>query len=109
MTKIGVYGTLKKGEANHHILKNCEYLGDRILQNVAITDRSGFPFAFKKKGYRTRVEVYKVNQSTLETIDYLEGHPDWYKREKIDGIWVYLNERSAKGFKLLQGDGVWHS
>ncbi len=107
MTKIGVYGTLKKGEGNSYLLENSEYLGKKVLYNVGITDRPGFPFAYKVDGYRTTVEVYDVDEITLKSIDSLEGHPDWYKREEIEGIWVYLNESHGRGYPLLKENGEW--
>lgn len=107
MTKIGVYGTLKKNEGNHHLLEGSECLGNRVLYNIGITDRPGFPFAYKKDGFRTTIEIYEVNNYVLKSIDSLEGHPDWYKREKIDDVWVYLNEGSARGYDLLTGSGEW--
>jgi gamma-glutamylcyclotransferase (GGCT)/AIG2-like uncharacterized protein YtfP len=39
-------------------------------------------------------EVYEVDEDTLDALDALEGHPDWYCREKVETpwkkAWVYL-------------------
>ena len=45
-------------------------------------------------------ELYEVNKDKLLMLDYLEGHPDFYKRElidvfdengrKISDVWAYV-------------------
>lgn len=45
---------------------------------------SGLPFLVKEKnGEGCVVEVYEVDTNTLLDLDYLEGHPDFYQRQKI--------------------------
>jgi gamma-glutamylaminecyclotransferase len=29
-------------------------------------------------------EVYRVDDLTLERLDQLEGHPDWYERKEVE-------------------------
>jgi gamma-glutamylcyclotransferase (GGCT)/AIG2-like uncharacterized protein YtfP len=99
---IAVYGTLKKGYGNHNY-----YLGDAKMVGKGKTkDRyplvvDGLPYLVddKGKGHNVEVEVYKVNDKTLASIDRLEGHPTWYKRKQVhvnvNGktmlCWIYLN------------------
>jgi gamma-glutamylcyclotransferase (GGCT)/AIG2-like uncharacterized protein YtfP len=34
-------------------------------------------------------EVYRVDSETLDALDVLEGHPDWYKREQVNTPWKW--------------------
>jgi gamma-glutamylaminecyclotransferase len=99
---IAVYGTLKKGYGNHNY-----YLGDSKMLGKGHTKSKyplvveGLPYLVDEqgKGHNVAVEVYKVNDKTLEQLDRLEGHPNWYCRRQIpivvDGkeilCWVYFN------------------
>ena len=67
---------------------------------------SGVPFVSKQFDlYKIMGEVYEVDKLTLNDLDMLEGHPNWYKRELIlvsyvslkgkmvnEKAWLYFNE-----------------
>lgn len=95
-TRIFVYGTLKQGHGNHEyylaetdgveFLGRCYISGDyRMFSNGA------FPFVTKGDNPDADNpivgEVYAVNEDVLLSLDILEGHPDWYIREKIQTPW----------------------
>lgn len=102
-TRVFVYGTLKEGHGNHAYfladnpgverLGRCYISGDyRMYSNGA------FPMVTRGSN-QDRVhhivgEVYEVDEETLDALDVLEGHPDWYCREKVETpwkkAWVYL-------------------
>lgn len=104
MIKLWVYGTLKKGFSNHRLLENAEFLGYDFI----LADKLGwinFPLISKfdesnlKNAKWVLIEKYEINDDTLKQIDALEGHPNWYKREKVktlydDEVYVYFNEEA---------------
>ncbi|QDP63165.1 MAG: putative gamma-glutamylcyclotransferase [Prokaryotic dsDNA virus sp.] len=101
---VFVYGTLKKGFGNHHLLNKAECLDDRArTQEYYSMTGSGVPFVHHSpKKTMIKGELYKVNKNTLHMLDGLEGHPTWYKRQKVwvvDGYggplakaWLYFND-----------------
>ena len=71
---------------------------------------SGLPYLIEERGvgYNVDVDVFKVSNTTLKSLDRLEGHPVWYKRKQIDiktkdGVlkcWVYFNIKETAGGKV---------
>ena len=99
LTRVGVYGTLKQGHGNHRLLEHVERAdvghvsGHRLYQ-------SGIPFLVPDltSEYDVLVELYDVDDVTLQRLDSLEGHPRCYCRKELevslqDGssttAWVY--------------------
>ena len=80
---IFVYGTLKKGFSNHYLLEGSEWVGAaKTLEKYSLY-ASGIPFVFKGEAVsHIYGELYRVDELTLKIIDRLEGHPEWYWREK---------------------------
>jgi len=83
---VAVYGTLKRGYGNHMLLADSVFIGDGYTEDKypLVVRGSGLPFLVDMKGTgkRVKVEVYLVDEPTLNRLDMLEGHPEWYKREK---------------------------
>lgn len=112
MEKIFVYGTLMTGFENNHLLSNSELLGKAITADKYKMTARFIPYLTKKDG-DTHIfgEVYEVDEQTLRSIDNLEGHPNWYKREQIPIMlkgstilaWCYLNEeKTNSSFSLIE-------
>lgn len=112
---VFVYGTLRQGCTNHHLLKEARYLGKaRTMEKYALYV-DDYPYLFK--GYplcRIRGEVYEVNEKGFSRLDELEDHPFWYQREKRSVIlnngtimeaWVYFFPE-VKGTLVNSGDYV---
>jgi gamma-glutamylcyclotransferase (GGCT)/AIG2-like uncharacterized protein YtfP len=100
---VAVYGTLKRGCGNNLLLHDSVFISEGKTKDnyPLVIGGSGLPFLAKTKGAgkKVEVEVYLVDERTLASLDMLEGHPRWYRREKIDVIctdgtvltpWVYL-------------------
>jgi gamma-glutamylaminecyclotransferase len=106
---IAVYGTLKKDYNNYYnYLTQSKYVGPGMTMEKYPLLIEGLPFLLNKPGvgHYVDVDLFLVDDATLEMIDGLEGHPDWYYREKIevdtkDGTVVtasvYFNHREDSG------------
>ena len=99
---VAVYGTLKKGFGNYYTyLTSSKHLGNGKTKDKYPLVVDGLPYLFEKKGkgHNVKVDVFKVSQDKLKSLDLLEGHPRWYKRKQIPIIvkdrelmcWVYFN------------------
>jgi gamma-glutamylaminecyclotransferase len=101
---VFVYGTLKQGFSNNRYLSGSKCLGAGRTREKYGMYSSGIPFVVMTEPISEIYgELYQVDDFTLETLDDLEGHPDWYRREQVeicldDGNhsivkgWVYFNE-----------------
>lgn len=133
--RIFVYGTLRKGFANHHFLEDdCEYLGEaKSVNKYSMTAREyegrfgtkrAIPFVSKEPEVEVLGEVYEVSQNVLKLLDRLENHPYWYVREEaefevLEGVeeegksrivkaWIYFNEVDKGEISLSSGDFASH-
>jgi gamma-glutamylcyclotransferase (GGCT)/AIG2-like uncharacterized protein YtfP/small-conductance mechanosensitive channel len=83
-TPIFVYGTLLRGEANHHVLHESVPLGPARTEASFELVEFGAYTALVEGGNSFVVgELYLVDASTLEALDRLEGHPSLYHRRAI--------------------------
>lgn len=104
MSKIFVYGTLRKGCPNHKIfLWNADYLGDYITPACFTMYRlPGFPAVTFGGETSIKGEVYEVSQDEFKAIDGLEGYPRFYDRIEIEtpyGLaWMYFFEGPKNEF-----------
>ena len=115
---VAVYGTLRKGFGNHRLLNSARLVGTgQTIEQYAMVAQ-GIPYVasgHREDGNNIRVEVYAVDDATLERMDQLENHPDWYKRKEIkvqldNGIiatsWLYFNDTvDLQDLKFLKDFG----
>ena len=82
---IFVYGTLKKHHHNHYLVEGSEFLGPaKTLRKYSLYE-SGIPYVIENdQTSEIHGEVYRVDDLTLERLDQLEGHPDWYERKEVE-------------------------
>ena len=83
---VAVYGTLKKGYSNSHLLNSADFIGDGKTANKYRMYGTGIPYMHPQtdntRGNNNVVEVYQVTDSTLKRLDILEGHPNHYERKE---------------------------
>lgn len=113
MIKVFVYGTLKSTHYNNQLmLKNGgKFIGYDFIEGPYImVDLGPFPAvldlentAAAKLGKtpvpnrRIYGELWAISQEALAHVDYLEGHPNFYRRRKLNtGLlniraWTYFN------------------
>lgn len=99
--RLLVYGTLKKGFGNNCYLQDSKLIetGFFEVENCSLrADKdSPFPFLLRKDStYKFQGEIYEVSEDVLSEIDYLEGHPSFYKRifVKPYNAYTYIIEDS---------------
>jgi len=132
MNYVFVYGTLMEGYSNNRLLQN----GNARLISTAITQTSfvmlasglhGIPFVADVKedevghpsqdwlsnASQIHGEVWQCDDDTLRTLDRLEGHPNWYKRERVKvdfisnqnlkpfEVWIYLMPMTTSEFQRV--------
>ena len=99
---IFVYGTLKKGFHNHHLLEQSEFVGSGWTVEKYALYHDGIPYVVKDEAIsRIQGEVYSVDDDTLEVLDRFENHSEWYCREQVEVTmdlvddllvaWLYFN------------------
>ncbi len=123
MTKVFVYGTLKKGWGNHRLLEGSTFLGVYETPKEFSLYDGGFPYAFHGGGENIRGELYEVDDDTLKNLDRLEGYPSHYNRIKIEAhdtadsmgenyeAWIYVGtartfEHVNKSHSII-GKTIW--
>lgn len=89
-----VYGTLKRGLANHHQLAGAGFVAEAVMDGLDLHDLGPFPMAIAGQG-QAHGELYRVNEAQLAQLDRFEGVPRLYERCKRplrDGrqAWIYL-------------------
>ncbi len=102
-TLLFVYGTLRKGGANHHLLQHAPFLGQARTTNAYALFLGDYPYAAKSPAVSPIVgEIYAVDAPTLKHVDDLEEHPRWYRREPVQvrldcgeelTAWLYFHPR----------------
>lgn len=95
LSKVFVYGTLKKGQPNHYWLTNTDngfasYITNGTTKTkypLVISTQYNIPFLLNKPGIGKNVkgEIYEINPEMLSKLDILEDYPELYDRQ-IDEI-----------------------
>ena len=110
---VFVYGTLLRGEVNHHRLAGAERLGD-CRTEPCFTLFNLYAYPGLGRGGRTAVagEVYRVDGAGLRFLDRLEDYPRLYDRQLIPTpfgrAWVYLYRGDLSDRPVIQG-GDWRA
>ncbi len=86
-----VYGTLKRGDRNHYLLANSEFLGEArtrapVWRLVEICEPGHYPYPAAEEHGNGHIfgEVYRVDAATLAALDALEAEGEDYVRKKIE-------------------------
>ncbi|MCG7865283.1 MAG: gamma-glutamylcyclotransferase [Candidatus Thiodiazotropha taylori] len=112
ISRVFVYGTLRKNQVNHDLLSSAPYLGDHQTEPVYKMFHLGsYPGVVKNGSTAISGEVYLVDTLTMSHLDRLEGYPHAYSRELIPTpwgqAWIYLYRGSLRDRQIIQ-TGVWH-
>jgi gamma-glutamylcyclotransferase (GGCT)/AIG2-like uncharacterized protein YtfP len=113
MAPVLVYGTLKRGFANHPWLQGAPYLGEGVMEGLALHDLGPFPMAVPSAGgARLQGELYGVDGVLLTRLDRLEGTPRLYQRRRhplLGGgeAWVYVGRPAQVRHSPRLASGRW--
>ena len=112
---VFVYGTLRAGQANHHVMQIAHgtLLGDTCTEPAyELVDLGAFPGMVDGGTTAVVGELYRVTAEGLRALDTLEGHPTFYRRVAVQltcGRWAQtyiLPARYAAGYNQIQS-GDW--
>lgn len=119
---VFVYGSLKQGGSNHSVLGDYYIFAGTFKTETKYTLYDLVKFPAVCLGGNTSIigEVYLVDSYVFEDLDYLEGYPEFYTRDKvslipiqptdvkIDKAWMYFieDEESLSLYKKIDS-GVW--
>ena len=90
---IFVYGTLRRGQVNHYLLRDmgASYVGDFMTAKAyyMVGLRSlAYPYVIEDymgvDSGPVYGEVYSISEEGIAFLDRLEGHPHNYIREEVD-------------------------
>lgn len=92
-TRVGVYGTLKQGHGNHRLLAHVPVTATGFVRGHRLYE-AGIPFLVDDdtSEYDVLVEIYDVDDDTLQSLDWLEGHPTCYCRKELE---VFLEDGTS--------------
>jgi gamma-glutamylcyclotransferase (GGCT)/AIG2-like uncharacterized protein YtfP len=98
-TLVAVYGTLKSDQANHGLLADSELIGSGTTPaSYKLLEMGSFPGAIWGN-HQLMVEIYEVNDKTLDRLDQLEGHPSFYERKLIQ---VKMDDAHGIGSEVVE-------
>jgi gamma-glutamylcyclotransferase (GGCT)/AIG2-like uncharacterized protein YtfP len=97
---VFVYGTLRKHERNHYLLKDSKLISEQAWTYGELFDTgNGYPMMKKSSSQKVFGEIYEVNDKQLALLDELEGYKvgkdeNLYERE-LQTIYTDIGECSA--------------
>lgn len=112
---VFVYGTLRRGQANHHLLREAHWGGEQRLPGARLHDLWPFPMAIATPDTAADAvqgELWWVDAATLARLDHLEGHPRLYERRRLalasgQRAWVYLGRPKQVRHSPVLAEGCW--
>lgn len=115
LSRVGVYGTLKRGQSNHHILARAHFVGRCHLDQITLYDIGPFPGAKLCPSDGIEVEIYDVIEETFARLDELEDYNPQapqagvYDRRQLEtafgAAWVYFYNPDVSGLPEIRSGG----
>ena len=112
---IAVYGTLRKGNGNHRLLQNAEYLGTFDSKpEYELYHLGGYPGLKENGNTSIKLEIYAVTDEEALRVDALEGYTEgepayFYDKKYLEtpwgnaGIYIYMGNVSEER-RIITGD-----
>lgn len=115
LIRVGVYGTLKRGQSNHHFLSAARFVGHCRLNQITLFDTGPYPGAKLRPSEGVEVEVYDVTTALFAQLDELEDYnpkarsAGEYDRRQLETpfgrAWVYLFNPDVSGLRPIRRGG----
>ena len=111
--KVFVYGTLMKGETNHHYLENSTFLGMATIEGYDMYDMGWYPAIIDGDNLIIG-ELYQVPTNDMPSIDMLEGEGSLYIKRcetvndsngKSSFAFIYVYNRDCSDLERIS---VWN-
>ncbi|MDF1628570.1 MAG: gamma-glutamylcyclotransferase [Alcanivoracaceae bacterium] len=110
-TLVFVYGTLMRGERNHHWMRGARFVGGAVTAaRFSLWSLGAYPVICPKGRTRVRGEVFRLSYAHLRRLDILEEYPRFYHRcrepTRFGPAWIYYQSNPPLQSRLLPG-GNW--
>jgi gamma-glutamylcyclotransferase (GGCT)/AIG2-like uncharacterized protein YtfP len=105
---IFVYGTLKRDNRNHRILKDSMFVGDATtVPKFTMYSNGVFPALLSTPQFHIKGEVYSVSTDMLNRLDCFEGYNktrghNLYERGTVDVIFNNTQKQMTNVFFYYQ-------
>lgn len=107
--KVFVYGTLRKGEWNAHLLAEAKCIAEQAWTKGMLFD-SGFGYPVLKASTLSNVygELYEVTESELEKLDILEGYRKGHDNNLFERVvqTVHTDQGVHEAYVYIGGKGA---
>jgi gamma-glutamylaminecyclotransferase len=84
--RLFVYGTLMRGEPNHHVLgARARSLSAALTApRYRLVDLGEYPVLLEGGAASVRGELYDLDEAALRRLDRFEGHPALFRRQPVE-------------------------
>lgn len=111
--KVFVYGTLKRGNRVRGMdsMGNAKFLGVAFTTDAeySLYDLGSFPAVSRNGENRISGEVWEVDDHMMDTLDIIEGYPEFYNRSEVQTTegkaWMYHIDDAHLHFNCVQITG----
>lgn len=110
MHRVFVYGSLKRGLDNHHLLNTAVFAGNASTAAPFRMMDGPYPVLRESdgNGWRVSGELYEVDDCTLKALDDLEGVDEGlYDRVEIDVVTASSPARTLRAFVYVGCASHW--
>lgn len=82
--RVFVYGTLMRGGFYHHLLETSRFIEEAHTRRAyTLVDLGDYPALLEGGDTSVAGEIFEVTDEVLASLDELEGHPDYYRRDAV--------------------------
>lgn len=114
MTKVAVYGSLKKGFRANTLMKDAKFIGkDKIKCNFQMYAISWYPALIPTESQNEiEFEFYEVDEDTMSSLKDYEGYPDLFQIDNVqykgDNYIIFIMNEThiTKNTKIIK-NGIW--